>query len=267
MFKVTSPQFAAAAMLIAALAASGCEKTAVKAEPAASASAPAEAAKPAEPAAAAAPEAVPPVAPVAAPVAAPAPLAAAPAGGGHPAMKDPKLATESAPDEFKVKVVTTKGDVVFAIHKAWSPAGADRFYNLVKIGYFADVAFFRSIAGFMCQFGIHGDPEVNNVWKEASIQDDPPAGHTNAPYTLTFAKKGMPNSRSVQFFINFKPNSNLDGMGFTPFGEVVEGKDVVDKISTEYGDTPNQMRVQSEGNRYLKAEFPNLDYVKSISLL
>ncbi|MBM4343971.1 MAG: peptidylprolyl isomerase [Deltaproteobacteria bacterium] len=188
-------------------------------------------------------------------------------------MNDPKLAAEKAPDEFKVKFDTTKGPFVVAVTKKWSPVGADRFYNLVKIGYFQDVAFFRAIAGFMCQFGIHGDPAVNNVWKEASIDDDPPIGQTNARYTLTFAKKGMPNSRSVQFFINFKDNGNLDGMGFTPFARVVEGTDVIDKINTEYGEGqpagrgPNQMRVQMEGNRYLQAEFPNLDYIKSATLL
>jgi len=193
--------------------------------------------------------------------------------GAHPAMKDPSKAKETAPAEFKVKFDTTKGTFTVAVHRAWSPVGADRFYNLVKIRYFQDIAFFRAIAGFMCQFGIHGDPAVNNVWKDASIQDDPPAGQSNRKYTVTFAKKGIPNSRSVQFFINFKDNRNLDGMGFTPFGEVVDGQAVVDKINTEYGEGapqgrgPNQMRVQAEGNAYLKAEFPNLDYIKSVTVL
>ena len=188
-------------------------------------------------------------------------------------MKDPKLAVEVAPEEFRVKVETTKGAFTIAVHKKWSPKGADRFYNLVKIGYFQDVAFFRAIAGFMAQFGIHGDPAVNNVWKEASIDDDPSAGQSNKAYTVTFAKKGMPNSRSVQFFLNFKDNAMLDQMGFTPFGEVIEGKDVVDKINTEYGEGaprgmgPDQMRVQAEGNAYLKKDFPNLDYIKSITAL
>ena len=241
---------------------------AAPAEPAKAESAPA-----AEPAKAEAPKAVeaaaqaPSAAPAAAPTAAPA------AGEPHPAIKDPTLAVDKAPDEFKVRFDTTKGSFVVAVTKKWSPAGADRFFNLVKIGYFADIAFFRAIAGFMCQFGIHGDPAVNGVWKEAAIDDDPSVGQTNGRYTLTFAKKGMPNSRSVQFFINYKDNSNLDGMGFTPFGKVTEGMDVVDKLNTEYGEGqpggngPNQMRVQSEGNRYLKAEFPNLDYIKSATIL
>jgi peptidyl-prolyl cis-trans isomerase A (cyclophilin A) len=237
--------------------------------------------KPIEPPAAVSPtEAVSPAtAPVeATPAAAAAAGAVAPAAGAAPvvneaAMKDPKLAAEVAPEEFRVKVETTKGSFTIAVHKKWSPKGVDRFYNLVKIGYFQDVAFFRAIAGFMAQFGIHGDPTVNNVWKEASIDDDPSAGQSNKAYTITFAKKGMPNSRSVQFFLNFKDNAMLDQMGFTPFGEVVEGKDVVDKINTEYGEGaprgmgPDQMRVQAEGNAYLKKDFPNLDYIKSMTAL
>jgi peptidyl-prolyl cis-trans isomerase A (cyclophilin A) len=112
------------------------------------------------------------------------------------------------------------------------------------------------------------------VWKEASIDDDPSAGQSNKAYTVTFAKKGMPNSRSVQFFINFKDNTvPLDEMGFTPFGEVIEGKEVVDKINTEYGEGaprgngPDQMRAQVEGNSYFRREFGNLDYIKGISIL
>ncbi len=251
-------QFAIAALLVSAMA---CNKEAPKPTEVAAPTAD----KPGEPVKAPEPAAV-----AAVPAAAPAadkPVDAA------AALRDPTLAKLSAPAEFKVKVSTTKGDFVLAIHKAWSPKGVDRFYNMVKIGYFQDLAFFRAVAGFMCQFGIHGDPTVNNVWKEASIDDDPPANQSNLHYRITFAKKGIPNSRSVQFFINFKDNAMLDGMGFTPFGEVVEGKDVVDKVNTEYGEGapggngPNQMRVQAEGNAYLKKDFPNLDYIKSVTLL
>ncbi len=272
---------------VAMAGAAGCKQQEVKPAEAPKAEAPkeepkaaeapkAEEPKPAEPA---------PVAAEASPVAAAADLtaaaapggatapAAAPAGVNEAAMKDPKLANEKAPDEFKVKFETSKGSFTIAVHKAWSPIGADRFYNLVKIGYFQDVAFFRAIAGFMAQFGIHGDPAVNNSWREASITDDPSANQSNKKYTVTFAKKGMPNSRSVQFFINFSDNAMLDQMGFTPFGEVIEGKDVIDRINTEYGEGaprgngPDQMRVQTEGNAYLKKDFPNLDYIKSASVL
>lgn len=268
---------------VALVAAVGCKKDEVKPTAAPAAEAPkaeepkaaeapkAEEIKLAEPAAV--PAAASPVAAAGEVSGAAAPAAAAPGAVNEAALKDPKLANEKAPDEFKVKFDTTKGSITIAVHKAWSPLGADRFYNLVKIGYFQDLAFFRAIPEFMAQFGIHGDPAVNNVWREASINDDPSANQSNKKYTVTFAKKGSPNSRSVQFFINFKDNSMLDQMGFTPFGEVVEGMDVVDRINTEYGEGepggrgPNQMRVQTEGNAYLKKDFPNLDYIKSATVL
>lgn len=228
--------------------------------------------KPAAPAAAATETGA---APSATPGAPAAPAAPAPVGDGkeHPAMKNPALATLKAPEKFSVRFRTTKGDITLQITRAWSPIGADRFFNLVKIGYFKDIAFFRAVPNFMAQFGIHGDPAVNNVWRDASIQDDPPAGQSNKKYFLTFAKKGMPNSRSVQFFINFKDNAMLDGMGFTPIGEVVQGKENFDKINTQYGEGaprgmgPDQMRVQTEGNAYLKKDFPALDYILSAEVL
>jgi peptidyl-prolyl cis-trans isomerase A (cyclophilin A) len=201
-----------------------------------------------------------------------APGAVGTAAGVDATVKDHKLPNEKAPDEFMVRFNTSKGAFTVAVHRGWSPIGADRFYNLVRIGYFRDVAFFRAIAGFMAQFGIHGDRQVNAVWGEAFIKDDPSANRSNKAYTLAFAK-GVPNSRSVQFFINFKDNSMLDQMGFTPVGEVVEGKDVVDRINTEYGEGaprgigPDQTRIQTEGNAYLKKNFPNLDYIKSAWIL
>ena len=183
------------------------------------------------------------------------------------------LATLKAPEKFSVRFKTTKGDITLQVTRAWSPLGADRFFNLVKIGYFKDIAFFRAVPNFMAQFGIHGDPAVNNVWRDASIPDDPPAGQSNKKYFLTFAKKGIPNSRSVQFFVNFKDNAMLDTMGFTPIGEVTEGKENFDKINTQYGEGaprgmgPDQMRVQTEGNAYLKKDFPALDYILSAEVL
>jgi peptidyl-prolyl cis-trans isomerase A (cyclophilin A) len=154
----------------------------------------------------------------------------------------------------------------------YSPNGVDRFYNLVKSGYFKDVVFFRVIAGFMAQFGIHGDPKVSAKWRDANIQDDPVKG-SNVRGAICFAKSGAPNSRSTQFFISFGNNTRLDKDGFSAFGKVVEGMDVVDKLNSEYGEGapqgrgPDQQRVQMEGNAYLKKEFPNLDSIKSATIV
>ena len=188
-----------------------------------------------------------------------------------PAFADPSKLTETAPDSFKAQFDTTKGKFTVEVTRSLSPNGADRFYNLVRSGYFKDLAFFRVIPGFMCQFGIHGDPAVSAKWREANITDDPVKG-SNTRGAITFATAG-PNTRTTQLFINFGNNVNLDGMGFSPFGKVTEGLDVVDKINGEYGEGapggmgPNQSRIQMEGNAYLKKDFPNLDYIKSATIL
>ena len=180
---------------------------------------------------------------------------------------DPAKLTEKAPDTFKAQFETTKGNITIEVTRSLAPNGADRFYNLVRSGYFKDVAFFRVIKGFMCQFGIHGDPAVSAKWRQANIQDDPVKG-SNTRGAITFATAG-PNTRTTQLFINFGNNTGLDGQGFSSFGKVVEGMDVVDKINGEYGEGapmgrgPDQGRVQREGNAYLKKDFPNLDYIKS----
>ncbi len=203
------------------------------------------------------------------PVTAEAPAAAP--GQAHPALMDPSKATEQAPATYKAKFETTKGDFVVEVTRDWAPNGADRFYNLVKIGYYSDAALFRVIKGFMCQFGIHGDPAVAAKWREAQIDDDPVKG-TNSKGMVTFATAG-PNTRTTQLFINYADNARLDGMGFAPFGKVVSGMDVVDAINGEYGEGaprgrgPHQGRLQSEGTKYLKKEFPNMDYIKRVTLL
>ena len=188
-----------------------------------------------------------------------------------PAFADPGKLTAKAPETFKARFNTTKGKFVVEVTRSLAPNGADRFYNLVKSGYFTDIALFRVVPGFMCQFGISGDPKISARWREASIPDDPVKG-SNTRGTITFATAG-PNTRTTQLFINFRDNANLDGMGFAPFGKVVEGMDVVDKINGEYGDGPpfghgpDQQRIQMEGNAYLKKDFPNLDYIKSATVL
>ena len=185
---------------------------------------------------------------------------------------DPSKLKEKAPESFKVKFDTTKGEITIQVQRSLSPNGVDRFYNLVKSGYFKDIAFFRVIPGFMGQFGIHGDPKVSAKWRDANIQDDPVKG-SNIEGSICFAKSGAPNSRSTQFFISLGNNSRLDRDGFSPFGKVVEGMDVMKKINGEYGEGapngrgPDQQRVQMEGNAYLKKDFPNLDYIKSASIV
>lgn len=207
--------------------------------------------------------------PAGAPVAPPAPAAEGSASA-NPLM-NPSAATAQAPETYEVKFETTKGDFSMKVTRAWAPQGADRFYNMVTMGYFTDVAFFRVVDGFMVQFGINGDPAVNGKWRPARIQDDP-VTQSNTRGKVTFATSGK-NSRTTQVFINFVDNSNLDAMGFAPFGEITSGMDVVDSLYKGYGEGaprgrgPDQGRIQGEGNSYLKAEFPLLDYVKKASVL
>jgi len=201
----------------------------------------------------------------------PPPSTAAPAPEPAAALVAPDQATAPAPDRFQVRFETTKGDFVVQVHKDWAPRGAERFYNLVKIGYFDDVAFFRVIDGFMVQFGIHGDPRVNAHWSEAAIPDDA-VKKSNLRGYVTYATAG-PNTRTTQLFINFGENAGLDRQGFAPFGQVIEGMDVVDSLYSGYGEGapsgagPRQDRIQNEGNAYLKREFPKLDYVKTARLV
>jgi peptidyl-prolyl cis-trans isomerase A (cyclophilin A) len=171
-------------------------------------------------------------------------------------LLDPSLPEwkEKAPDTFRAKFTTSKGDFTILVERAWSPLGADRFHALVKNGYYDDVRFFRVIGGFMAQFGLHGAPEVNKAWREATIKDDPVV-KSNLRGWVTYAKRG-PDTRTTQVFINFKDNKSLDSQGFPPFGQVVEGMDVVDKLYSKYGDGPprgsgpNQDKIRSEGNAY-----------------
>jgi len=184
--------------------------------------------------------------------------------GGNAALKNPGALKEKAPETYKVDFDTNKGKFVVQVTRAWSPNGADRFYNLVKSGFFSDVRFFRAIPNFMVQFGIHGDPAVSAAWRMARITDDP-AKESNKRGYITFATAG-PNTRTTQVFINFKDNAFLDSQGFSPFGQVISGMDVVDHIYTGYADTPNQGQIQAEGNAYLTKSFPQMDYIKTATI-
>jgi peptidyl-prolyl cis-trans isomerase A (cyclophilin A) len=175
-------------------------------------------------------------------------------------LKTPAALKDVAPAEYRAVFDTSAGPFVVLIHRAWAPKGADRFYNLVKYGFFDNCRFFRVVPNFMVQFGINGDPTVQAPWRSANLADDP-VKESNRRGTVTFATAG-PNTRTTQVFINFKDNSFLDKQGFAPFGEVVSGMEVVDKINPEYREKPDQGLIQRQGNAYLAKGFPKLDYVK-----
>ena len=193
------------------------------------------------------------------------------AGGGATASAlakpDKNAISTPAPDSFKVAVETSKGTFTILAHRAWAPLGVDRFYHLVRLGFFDDTRFFRVLPGFMAQFGISGDPRVNAGWEPLTIQDDS-VKQTNKRGMVTFAKTGMPNSRSTQLFINYGNNANLDAMGFAPIGEVIDGMAVVDSLYAEYGEGapggngPDQTRMAADGNAYLAQNFPKLDFIR-----
>ncbi len=175
-------------------------------------------------------------------------------------MLNPASLKAKAPAVFKAKFTTTAGDFVVEVHRDWAPLGADRFYNLVRYGYFTNASFFRVVPGFVVQFGLSADPAVNKVWHTATIPDDPVVQSNKRGY-LVFATAG-PNTRTTQLFINFADNARLDAMGFAPFGNVVEGMDVVDKIYPVYGEMPRQDLITDQGDAYLKAHFPDIDKIK-----
>jgi len=170
--------------------------------------------------------------------------------------------TSAAPPEYKVKFETSRGDFVVEVHRDWAPLGADRFYELVKSGFYDDARFFRVVPGFVVQWGLNKDPKASAEWREKQIQDDP-VKESNHPAYITFAKRSQPNSRTTQVFINFGNNERLDEMGFAPFGKVTEGMDVVAALYPDYGEEPQQNLIESEGNAYLQREFPKLDYIKT----
>jgi len=188
-----------------------------------------------------------------------------------PSLKNPASLNEKAPAAYKVRFDTSAGVFVVEVTRDWAPLGADRFYNLVKNGFYDDARFFRAISGFMVQFGIHADPAVSAAWRNARIGVDP-VKESNKPMYITYAMGGTPDTRTTQVFINFGNNAQLDKMGFAPFGRVIEGQDVVNKIFTGYGEGaprgkgPEQGRIQAEGNAYLNKEFPKLDYIKKATI-
>jgi len=181
----------------------------------------------------------------------------------EPTVTAPK--TDQAPMDFKAKFETTKGNFVVEIHRKWAPHGVDRFHELVKAGFFDGGGFFRVIKGFMVQFGLNPDPKLNAKWQRMTIPDDPVV-KTNTRGRITFATAG-PATRTTQLFINYGNNSRLDNDGFTPFGQVLEGMDVVDGIYAGYREDPDQPMIERRGNAYLKEHYPKLDYIKKVTIV
>jgi len=183
---------------------------------------------------------------------------------GKPSLMNPASLTEKAPAIYKVKFDMSAGPVEITVTRAWAPLGADRFYNLVKNGFFDGARFFRVVPNFMVQFGINGDPAIQRNWANANIKDDPAGMKSNVRGTITFANRG-PNTRTTQVFINYRNNANLDKT-FMPFGEVTSGMAAVDKINAEYREEPEQGQIQANGNNYLNKSFPKLDYIKKATI-
>jgi len=199
---------------------------------------------------------------------APAPAPAAPAqpAPAAPAAPAPAAPAQKDPNVFKVKFECSNGDFVVEVHRDWAPIGAARFEELVKAGFYNENRFFRVVPGFVVQFGLSGDPGTNSKWRTNTIKDEP-VKETNAAGTLTFAKTGAPNSRTTQLFINLVNNERLDDMGFSPFGKVIEGMDVVRKITAKYKELPDQGMIQTKGNEYLKSSFPDMDFIKTATII
>ena len=194
-------------------------------------------------------------------------------GAARPNLLNPASLKAKAPDVFKAQFTTTKGDFVVEVHRDWSPHGADRFYNLVKAGFFDGVAFFRVVPGFMAQFGVSSKPAVAKAWENANIPDDPVMSSNKRGF-ITYAMSSLPNSRSTQLFINFKDNTGLDGQHFAPFGQVISGMEVVDMLSSGYGDMPamggkgpDPDKIEAEGDAYLVKNFPMIDKIKMAKIL
>ena len=195
--------------------------------------------------------------------------AAAPRPGYDRALLRAANLKEKAPETFQVKFVTTRGDFVVTVNRAWAPIGADRFYNLVKHHYYDNASFFRVVPSFVVQFGISAYPPVTAAWENANLQDEPVTQSNKRGY-LTYAKTSMPNTRSTQIFINLKDNAGLDRQGFSPFGYVeAPGMKVVDMLYDQYGDSggPDQDQISKLGKPYLDKGWPKLDSIKTATLM
>jgi len=178
-----------------------------------------------------------------------------------------QVTDEQAPPTFRARFETSQGPFVIEVHREWAPIAADRFYTLVRRGFYNDARFFRVLNGFMAQFGLNSDPKIQGEYALANLLDEPPK-QSNLRGSVTFAKESSPNTRYTMIFINYKDNSYLDADGFAPFGQVVSGMEIVEKLYSGYGrqNVPDQRRIKSEGNAYLIAEYPKLDFIKTAQI-
>jgi cyclophilin family peptidyl-prolyl cis-trans isomerase len=200
-------------------------------------------------------------------------------------MADPSILMRPASDEMNRRVPdasrivldTSKGRIVLELRREWSPLGVDRFYNLVRYGYYDGARFFRIRAGNWVQFGIAADPKVATAWRRQTIADEPRV-LSNTRGTVAYAFKD-PNGRTTQVFINLKDNSAThdapaDGMPFVPFARVVEGMEAADALYADYGEKAgggirggNQDILFEGGNAWLLKNFPKLDYIKTATIV
>lgn len=187
--------------------------------------------------------------------------------GADERLKDPSQLAEQAPAVYRARFETSQGPFVIEVHREWAPLAADRFFNLVKNGFYDDARFFRVLDGFMAQFGLNGDPSIQGAWQTANLRDEP-VTQSNTRGAVTFAKENSPHSRYTMVFINYADNSYLDEQGFAPFGRVMTGMDVVDRLYSGYGrqNVPDQRRIVREGNVYLQAEYPRLDFIRRATI-
>jgi len=176
----------------------------------------------------------------------------------------PAPAAEAAPDSFLVALTTSRGPVAVLVHRSWAPHGADRFYALVRGGFYDGARFFRVVRGFVVQFGLPADAQLGRSWSSQLIPDDP-VRHPNRRGTVAFASAG-PNTRTTQLFVNLADNVRLDALGFAPIGQVVEGFAVVDGLYGQYGERPSQDSIRMQGEPYLTRAYPNLDRIRTARL-
>ena len=175
-----------------------------------------------------------------------------------------QVTDEQAPRTFRARFETSQGPFVIEVQREWAPIAADRFYTLVRRGFYDDARFLRVLNGFMAQFGLSGDPKLQAEYASAGLTDEP-AKQSNLRGCVSFAKESAPNTRNTMVFINYKDNSYLDADGVAPFGQVISGMEVADKLFSGYGrqNVPDQRRIKIEGNAYLTADYPKLDFIKT----